>query len=183
MKAAIRDAMCRRFSDINSSAPFLAATLLDPRFKDTYFNAQDTAAAKKVVLDFLHSVEESAKSTIMVPDLATDNVGSGPECSETSDAKDEDNLWSAHDNHNANVDPSVNNECQPDSIPLYEQQLINYLNEQRLPRMTTDIYAYWHCSQYLVSVSAKTREFTFGRPLIRNIKHDKKHAPTNSWAA
>ncbi|CAL1544284.1 unnamed protein product, partial [Lymnaea stagnalis] len=33
MKAALRDAMCRRFSDINSSAPYLAAILIHPRFK------------------------------------------------------------------------------------------------------------------------------------------------------
>ena len=71
MKAALRDAMCRRFSDISSSAPFLAATLIDPRFKDTYFNAQETVVAKKVVLDFLRSVEEFASRNVTAPAAAS----------------------------------------------------------------------------------------------------------------
>jgi hypothetical protein len=78
MKAALHDAMTRRFSYISSSTPFLAATLLDPRFKDTYFNVQEAAASKKIVLDFLRSVHESAMNNMTAPSAATtDNKCSG----------------------------------------------------------------------------------------------------------
>ena len=33
-------------------------------------------------------------------------------------------------------------------MPQYELQLASYLKKLRLTRLTTDIYAYWHCSQY-----------------------------------
>ena len=67
-------------------------------------------------------------------------------------------MWAAHDSQPANVDSSytVDNQSQSDVVPLYEQQLINYLKEPRLPRTTTDIYAYWHCSQFsLLEVAAR----------------------------
>jgi len=51
MTAALRDAMSRRFSDIGSLALFLAATQIDPRFKDTYFTVQEQAATKNVILE------------------------------------------------------------------------------------------------------------------------------------
>jgi len=64
MKAALRDAMSRRFWDISSLAPYLVATLVDPRFKITYFTVQETAVAKAVILDFLRSVQQSAINTV-----------------------------------------------------------------------------------------------------------------------
>ena len=66
MKVALGDAMCRRFSYIRSSEPFLAATLLDPRFKDTYFDAQESLAAREAILNFLssvHALDPSNKNT------------------------------------------------------------------------------------------------------------------------
>ena len=55
MKAALRDAMSRRFAFVRSSPPFIAATLLDPRFKDYYFNSEEKAAAMEEVLSFLRN--------------------------------------------------------------------------------------------------------------------------------
>ncbi|XP_032835197.2 zinc finger BED domain-containing protein 4-like [Petromyzon marinus] len=112
MKATLRDAMCCRFSDISSSAPFLAATLIDPHFKDTYFNVQKAVAAKKVVLNFLRSVQESAMKNMTAPSAASpiDNVEPGLESSETSEsgAQEEDDPWAAYDSQPANVNPSQN---------------------------------------------------------------------------
>lgn len=166
MKAALRDAMTRRFSDISSSAPFLAATLLDPRFKDTYFNVHEAATAKKMVLDFLRSVQESTMNNMTAPSATTIvNVEPGLESSETSesDAQDEADLWAAHDRQPAYVNPSQNVDSQTDAVPPYEQQLISYLKEPRLPRMTTDIYAYWHCSQYPL-LEAAARKYLSAPP-------------------
>jgi len=47
MIAALRNALSRRFSDIGSLAPFLAATLIDPRFKDIYFTVQEQSCCKQ----------------------------------------------------------------------------------------------------------------------------------------
>jgi len=41
MKAALRDAMDRRFGAVKSEPNLLAATLLDPRFKGMYFSQQE----------------------------------------------------------------------------------------------------------------------------------------------
>lgn len=141
MKAALRDSINRRFSEIRSAAPFVGATLLDPRFKDTYFSAQEKILAKKVVLDFLQSVHsQSAEHET----AASESVGPAleGECSEASDIQEED-LWAAHDSQPDSVNLSQG-DSQSDVIPLYEKQLTSYLSEPRLPRMKTDIYAYWH---------------------------------------
>lgn len=160
MKAALRDAMSRRFSYTRSSASFLAATLLDPRFKDTYFNVQEAAAAKNVVLDFLRSIQESAMNNMTA---TIGNVEPGLESMETSgsDAQEEADLWAAHDKQpSQNVDSQLS---QTDALPPYEQQLVNFLKEPRLPRMTTDIYAYWHCSQYPL-LEAAARKYLSAPP-------------------
>ena len=51
-------------------------------------------------------------------------------------------LWEAHDNLEQ---PAAANEDE--ELPPYERELASYLRESRLPR-STDIYAFWHCSQY-----------------------------------
>jgi hAT family C-terminal dimerisation region len=80
---------------------------------------------------------------------STDNVEPGLESSETSDdAQEEADMWAAHDSQPANENSSQNVDSQTDTVPPYELQLTNYLKEPRLPRMTTNIYAYWHYSQY-----------------------------------
>lgn len=64
MKAALRDALGRRFAYIRESPPMIAATMLDPRFKDVYFNGQEKEAAKEEILNFL-------RSTVTVDDSDT----------------------------------------------------------------------------------------------------------------
>ena len=56
-------------------------------------------AAKKVVLDFLRSVQESAMNNMTTPSeaLSIDNTEPERENSETSDAQEEADLWTAHD--------------------------------------------------------------------------------------
>ena len=60
MKAALRDSINRRFATVKESAHVIAATLLDPRFKEAYFSVQEKAAAKNEVLRFLRQHEATA---------------------------------------------------------------------------------------------------------------------------
>ncbi|KAL3848409.1 hypothetical protein ACJMK2_019267 [Sinanodonta woodiana] len=111
MKAVLCDAMTRRFSDISSSAPFHAATLLDSRFKDTYFNSQETATATNIAHDFHRQVHESAMNNMTASSAVTNNkVEPYLDSSETckSDAQGEANLWAAHDSQPSYVNPSQN---------------------------------------------------------------------------
>lgn len=62
-KAALRDAMNRRFGDMKIRDNLIAATLLDPRFKDMYFSSHETENAKRVILSFLESQRTAAAST------------------------------------------------------------------------------------------------------------------------
>ncbi|CAL1532599.1 unnamed protein product [Lymnaea stagnalis] len=164
MKAPLRNAMCRRFSDINSSAPYLAATLIDPRFKDSYCNVQEKMSATKAFLDFLRLVEESATSNLNVPatTLSTDSVDSDPANSKISHLEYDVDLWAAHDSLSATVDPPETADIKTHVVPLYEQQLNSYLKEPRMP-LTTDIYAYWHCSQYPL-LEAAARKYLSALP-------------------
>ena len=57
MKAALRDALRRRFEPVKSSKPTIAATLLDPRFKDAYFTLEEKEAAKDEILHFFANAE------------------------------------------------------------------------------------------------------------------------------
>ena len=42
-------------------------------------------------------------------------------------------------------------------VPLYERQFNSYLKEPGLPRVITDIYAKWHCSQYPLLEAAASK--------------------------
>ena len=97
--------------------------------------------------------------------MSTDSVESKRENSETSDVEEEEDLWTAHDSQSANIYPSetADSRSQNNVVPLYEQQLNSYLKEPRLPRMTTDIYAYWHCSQYPL-LEAAARKYLSAPP-------------------
>ena len=64
MKAALRDAINRRFADIKTQPNLAAATLLDPRFKDMYFSAVEKDDAKAVVLTFLRQRAQAAADWI-----------------------------------------------------------------------------------------------------------------------
>jgi hypothetical protein len=149
MKAALRDAMSRRFAFVTSSPPIIAATLLDPRFKDYYFNSEEKAAAMAEVLSFLRNrqtPEDPDVNTLStVISLSTDNVQLNAEADMISAAASNDygDLWDAHDNI-----PVISESAgEPTNAPIFEQQLLKYLKEVRVPR-STDIYGYWHCSQY-----------------------------------
>jgi len=51
MKAALRDSLSRRFASLKSSL----TTILDPRFKDTYFTVQEKSTAVDEIKRFLQS--------------------------------------------------------------------------------------------------------------------------------
>jgi len=80
MKAALRDALGRRFAYVKESSPMTAATMLDPRFKDVYFNVQEKEAAKEEILNFLRStVDDSDTPTetgVRADDRATSSSSS-----------------------------------------------------------------------------------------------------------
>jgi len=53
MKAALRDSMKRRIAYYRKLPSVIAATLLDPRFKDLYFRSEESKAAQDEILNFL----------------------------------------------------------------------------------------------------------------------------------
>ena len=55
---------------------------------------------------------------------------------------DSGGLWDAHEN--IVVAENVDNS---DAVPAFEQQLVAYLKQPRVPR-STNIYGYWNCSQF-----------------------------------
>ena len=57
MKAALHDAINRRFAYVKTARHIIAATLLDPRFKDAYLSRQETAPVKAEIVDFMRSIE------------------------------------------------------------------------------------------------------------------------------
>ena len=60
IKAALRDALKQRCACLKSTAYIAAATLLDPRFKDAYFNRQETAMATAEIIGFLQKNSATA---------------------------------------------------------------------------------------------------------------------------
>jgi len=53
MKAALREAMTQRFASVKKAPHVLAATLLDPCFKDMYFEELEKNEAASEILKFL----------------------------------------------------------------------------------------------------------------------------------
>lgn len=153
LKAALRDAMTRRFASVKKTPHFIAATLLDPRFKDLYFDANEKEDAKSTILSFIRqmeawNVEHHRAATAHSTDLPTSLSTNPTEVGEISKIS---NLWETHDSVSV-----VKQEETEATIPHYEQQLLDYLREPRVPR-STNIYAFWNCSQFpsLESVARK----------------------------
>ena len=61
MKAALHDAINRRFAYVKTALHIIAATLLDPRFKDAYLSRQETATVKADIVDFMRSIEVTTR--------------------------------------------------------------------------------------------------------------------------
>jgi hypothetical protein len=137
MKAALRDAMFRRFGFIKTNRNLIAATLLDPRFKDIYFSSQEKADAVTVIVNFLRRAtdDNAAPAVDSQPPSATVALTSSVESS----------LWDDYDNYVLSLDSA---ETSPASSQLtVETQLNNYLRDSRVPR-STNIYGYWNTSQF-----------------------------------
>ena len=130
------------------ASPFLAAMLIDPRFKDTYFNVHESASAKRVILDFLCWIQDSAtiNMTALSAYCSTDNIQSELETSETSDAQEEEALWAAHDSQPAIVDPSQH--FDTNSITDAVWTAVDQLSKGTASASNDHGHAYWHCSQY-----------------------------------
>jgi hypothetical protein len=141
MKAALRDALKRRFIYLKRTPYIAAATLLDPRFKDAYFNPQETALAKMEMNSFLRTLNANrAPETETLPQAqlepATSQAATRP--------RQQLSLWDAHDNLPIVTQPEAN---PAEQEPAHQLQLEAYLKAPRMPR-STDIYGYWHCSQF-----------------------------------
>jgi len=157
LKAALRDCMNRRFAHVKQQPHIIAATLLDPRFKDAYFTAEEKAAAKTEIVKFLRSVQRGD----YVGGASDDQPSTSSQAYEMPTAGNSSmmSLWEAHDNLQLQqTSPTDENE----TIPLYEQELTSYLKETRLPR-STDVYAFWHCSQY-ASLTPAARKYLSAPP-------------------
>ena len=143
---SICNSLNRRFSYINTSEPFLLATLLDPRFKDSYFNKEQREMAIQMLREFLKlsnnptdiNIYESAYNEF---NNATTNIVKEDEISQELNA----DLWAIHDKKYENSSKKNNIFCDIVETP-YEKQLQHYLTKNCLPRTKTDIYAYWNCS-------------------------------------
>lgn len=143
MKAALRDAINRRFAYISTAPHILAATLLDPRFKQAYLSNDESAVAKTEIIDFLRSIEVTyADSSMTGPSRVEQTVSVRRD--EANIASTSSSLWDAHD-----MLPIAEESDAGDGElePAYERQLAAYLQEPRLPR-STDIFGYWHCSNF-----------------------------------
>jgi len=132
MKAALRDSMNKCFSFVKSAPHVIAATSLDTRFKDAYFNDEEKLFASVEITRFLRLLHlESAAA-----DMQHTAESSLPELPLGASSS----LWEAHDNLPLSA---VINDTE--ELPQYEQELASYLKEPRVSR-TTDIYGYWHGS-------------------------------------
>jgi len=140
MKAALRDAVNKRFSSVKSEPNLTAATLLDPRFKDMYFSSHEKDTAKGVILTFLRRQREKAVREKPSCD-DTDRDVHQPTPS-TSAASTEGGLWDDYDNYVPDNSPLSNPE-----VDTYENELDSYLRQPRVPR-SANIYGYWNCSQF-----------------------------------
>lgn len=155
MKAALRDALIRRFSYARSTPHIIASTLLDPRFKDIYLNAAEKAAG-------IAEIELFSASSVAT-DAAMQDSRSGGQINQPTEVVVEPStsaatvtvpsftLWDEHDNYamaNDTGADTTNKDCR--------QQLQEYLALPRLPRSGTNIYAYWNNSQFpLLEAAAK----------------------------
>jgi len=92
MKAALRDSLHRRFAPLKSLPPVATATILDPRFKDTYFDAPEKTAAVDEIKRFLQSTHEESTSTMADTDVDGDHVPQLPPAPAA-----ETDLWAEHD--------------------------------------------------------------------------------------
>jgi len=113
IKAALRDAINRRFADIKTQPNLAAATLLDPRFKDMYFSAVEKDDAKAVVLTFLRQRAQTAADK---PD-GNDNeaavlVTTPANQPHTSLSFTGSGLWEDYDNY-THSDPELTNSDIP----------------------------------------------------------------------
>ena len=138
MKAALRDSLQRRFAPLKSLPPVAAAMILDPHFKDAYFDAQEKTAAVDEIKHFLHSTHEESTSTTADTDVGGDRVPQLPPA-----PAEETDLWAEHDSRGVQSVTDV----VDIAVPQYEQQLTAYLAEPRVPRQT-NIYSYWNNSQF-----------------------------------
>ena len=142
-KAALRDAMNRRFANVKTEPNLTAATLLHPRFKEMYFSTQEKEAAKGVILTFLrHRCDQAATEQCSGTAAAADERDEPDEDRQpsTSSATTSSGLWDDYDTYR-NPDSSDTNTNNLDAI------MENYLREPRINR-TSNIFADWSCSQF-----------------------------------
>ena len=161
MRAALRDAMLRRFSHLKKMPYLCAATLLDPRFKKFYFTSEETDFAKTEVLRFLRS-RVNADDEVNSTEVSSSLPGSSH--SPPSRSKQGSGLWDAHD---ASFRTSLEEPSDCDPRPADEVQLDLYLKEARVSR-SSNIFQYWHCSSY---------------PLLEPAAHKHLSAPPTSVAS
>lgn len=144
MKAALRDAINRRFACMKTAPHIIAVTLLDPRFKDAYLSLQESAAAKTEVVNFLRSVHSAVAMTPESSENQQAQIARPDTFEATLSPSTSFSLWDAHDRLSLAAQTETSDTAQG---LAYERQLDTYLLEPRLPR-STDIFGYWHCSQY-----------------------------------
>lgn len=145
MKAALRDAMAQRFASVKKAPHVLAATLLDPRFKDMYFDELERKEAASEILNFL-----TPKLVVMNGEHIPGGTEENDQHKADHDTENEilqpasaSSLWDTHDS----VGVAVKQNDAEAGMPDYERQLQAYLREPRVNR-TTNIYAFWNCSQF-----------------------------------
>ena len=161
MKAAIRDALKRRFDLCKKMPSMISATLLDPRFKEIYLGTAECESGKEEILEFLRlknavpailaSVRGNEKTEIsQQTNLFSDKVSSSESPS---------NLWDAHDN----IGIETLKQTTTNQISEYAQrQLLFYLRQPRVPR-TTNIYEFWNSGQF-PALEAAARKYLSAPP-------------------
>jgi len=87
----------------------------------------DVTTLSTVITSSTDNVQLNAEANMMVP----------------ATANDYGDLWDACDN----IPVISESSGEHAEALIFDQQLLKYLEEVRVPR-STDIYGYWHCSQY-----------------------------------
>jgi len=122
MKAALRDSLNRRFSNVKAEPNLIAAALLDPRFKSMYFSAQEKEDAKKVIQSFLRRLQSqqtdaSADAESLDKQISQPSTSSGASSS----------LWDDYDNP-VETDQPTSVASDTDSV---DTELDNYLRQSK----------------------------------------------------
>lgn len=159
IKATIRNAIKWHFDTYKKNPSLIAATLLDPRFKEMYLDAAEREYGKKTILDFLHI--KNKKDSDLIQNVQNEKPSRLINIFTASQFEYSSNLWDAHDNISFDTLKQTNS-TYDQILEHAHRQLMVYLHQPRVTRHT-NIYEYWNCSQFPL-LEAAARKYLSAPP-------------------